>query len=1040
MTQRERHTPAIGGPAPAMATSPNGAGPACAWEELFQAAAPGRRQQLIALAGREGVLYAHELPPPGNGAAARPLLPALLNGQLHDLSPLRLAALPCDEFPLDDSQRDAVARALQTPDLCLIQGYPGSGKSHTAAEIAARAAARGERVLLLAPTAAAVDCVLERLDGRDGVCAARCPAAGEKAESLPPGLRRLAFAERLRLFHEHTLPAAKQAADEAGRRLAQRRAEEGVWSALDEIAGRLRTLAEEKRRLAEGLSRVEEEVGAETEGAAPFHQELAACRAGRDEALARIDARLAELRAEGEKVRGEGRAADDEAARLRPLAEALTSGRWWTGAWWTARREGDLPKRLGELEGKRNELAQAQDHLTREAAERTAERDAAEARHQETADRLRREEVGRRRAEGEGRLAALALEQASLEQKAEAARRDLGAAAPADLSPAGVAAARAAWHGLLEQDERQAAQASQWAGAVESMLATLPERLARCVNVVGAVTSALAADPHFGDHASGRTPFDLLILEEAHLVTESEFLSAARRARRWVLVGEPTDDASAPRQATRPSALRPGFFQRLWRLLHADPRALPYAWIDRGGRLVCRLRPAAPGEERWVESERLADRPEIELRIAAPPRTPPRLLEVAFPGTTDICEAKEFIYRELGELTVEARGGAFVWRENGDRVTLDLSDGDAPGPAGVELAAGVRERLTAAAPGDDAARHTATLEFARAAGWTRERAEQWVEEHLQTRALGRTALLTAPHRCLPSLARFLSSLLFDGACGAAVADGPPAVEFVPVPPPDRGAARRRDDESLGRQGGTATAAPRLRQARGGAGLEIDLGDPRRLDPLPADLRAALPGRGLVNLFEARAVVRRLEGLAADPAFRAAAEEWARGAVRPTGAHSSACRGSSLPCAGRRPAVAVLALHFAQAELIRLLMTQSPALSASPLAVEVGTPDAFRHRECFAAVVSLTRSHSHRAVPFGDDPTFLPTALTRAAARLVLFGDPGTLARRCQWNGAIDHLDETAGERERRLIARITAYLHGDGPHPTLFRLDESAGV
>jgi hypothetical protein len=67
-------------------------------------------------------------------------------------------------------------------------------------------------------------------------------------------------------------------------------------------------------------------------------------------------------------------------------------------------------------------------------------------------------------------------------------------------------------------------------------------------------------------------------------------------------------------------------------------------------------------------------------------------------------------------------------------------------------------------------------------------------------------------------------------------------------------------------------------------------------------------------------------------------------------------------------------------------------------------------------------------------------LTRAASRLILFGDAGTLARRCQWNGAIDHLDETAGERERGLIARLTAYLHGHGPHPSTFRLYESGGV
>jgi hypothetical protein len=36
----------------------------------------------------------------------------------------------------------------------------------------------------------------------------------------------------------------------------------------------------------------------------------------------------------------------------------------------------------------------------------------------------------------------------------------------------------------------------------------------------------------------------------------------------------------------------------------------------------------------------------------------------------------------------------------------------------------------------------------------------------------------------------------------------------------------------------------------------------------------------------------------------------------------------------------------------------------------------------------------------------------------LLGDPATLARRTQWRGAVDHLDETAGERERELIDRL----------------------
>ncbi len=366
----------------------------------------------------------------------------------------------------------------------------------------------------------------------------------------------------------------------------------------------------------------------------------------------------------------------------------------------------------------------------------------------------------------------------ALEEQGRTASRSLseGTAPPAELSVAAVREAHDVWRSLLERDERRAAAAARWAEAVEKTMESLPEKLAECVNVVGAATSALSGDPRFGDHASPRVLFDLLILEEAHFVTESEFLAAARRARRWILIGEPTDDEppirdsgrlrdpARPRSSrpSRPSTLRPGFFERLWRLLHTDPTCLPYAWFHRDGRLVCRLRPV--DEEKWVASEHLADRPEIELRIAAPPRTAPRLVEVVFPIGTTIHEAKGFIFRELGELPLQARGGGFRWHDDTRRLALDLSDEAVPDAVAVDLAEGVCERVGAASPtGEGAAWHTCSLEFDRAAGWTLERAEQWVEERLPVRSLGRTVQLNTPHRSRPTLARFLSGLLFDGA-------------------------------------------------------------------------------------------------------------------------------------------------------------------------------------------------------------------------------------------------------------------------------------
>jgi len=46
--------------------------------------------------------------------------------------------------------------------------------------------------------------------------------------------------------------------------------------------------------------------------------------------------------------------------------------------------------------------------------------------------------------------------------------------------------------------------------------------------------------------------------------------------------------------------------------------------------------------------------------------------------------------------------------------------------------------------------------------------------------------------------------------------------------------------------------------------------------------------------------------------------------------------------------------------------------------------------------------------------------------LVLFGDLGTLARRVQWEGAVDHLNEANAARERALLSHLVRYFHNDG--------------
>ncbi|MFH1532982.1 MAG: AAA domain-containing protein, partial [Pseudomonadota bacterium] len=65
---------------------------------------------------------------------------------------------------LNPEQRAAVAGACSTPHAFFIQGPPGTGKTTVIEEVIRQLVARGERVLMLAPTHVAIDEVLARID------------------------------------------------------------------------------------------------------------------------------------------------------------------------------------------------------------------------------------------------------------------------------------------------------------------------------------------------------------------------------------------------------------------------------------------------------------------------------------------------------------------------------------------------------------------------------------------------------------------------------------------------------------------------------------------------------------------------------------------------------------------------------------------------------------------------------------------------------------------------------------------------------------
>ncbi len=1045
MTQRQRKATAgttataavavVEPPRPAALPEPASPYP---WETYFRLLSPSQQEQLLALSRRQGILFAHQLPGPNGksvSASDQTSRANLLNqilaghcsphpgGRGQGEEGIAAEELSWVDSALDANQRLAVARALTTPDVAVIVGWPGTGKSRVVAELLTQAGMRGDRVLFLAPTAAAIDHVLPQIAQRDALCPLRLLEPREALETLSPGLRSMTLGLRRQAWKDQALELAHKGQVLAESRCQKRRQEESLWPRLQNLVEQTQQLDQQRHDLQQRKSHIADAVAQEIadQGQAPAtvpastfanevlghlarHQEtgdrLRRAREGAEQAGKSASKTLADL--------------ETRLGQLRPLAEAKQKGRWWSWKWWRATFRGKVVEQLADLEQQQRE---AQNALT--AAKAQIEELADQTRHgdqelQANLERVQAAEVQRRLEEIQAQENPLQLALDQLDQQwAEAGRGLESELPPAARTEEALDAARLAWQDQFHHDEETCQFARQWLAFLQQPGDHLEERFHSWINVVAGTIAAFTQDQHFGN-SSREEIFDLLVLEEADQITEAEFLKLARRARRWVLIGEPghpfgcvgqgaglQDLTAAQRPASRD--LGPAtFLQKLWHQLHWDPRRLPFAWGRDGDRLCCRLRLVPAEQRRWLETERVADSPDIELRILSLPRLAPTLAEVVFPAATTLAQAKAFIYRELQEVPVQAPGRAATLEEHPDFLRLRLADDSSEPTLTVVLEQGIRERLLADnrdGNGDAAALWTAQLEFDKSAGWTRVRVLAWAGQHLHYRDLGRTAWLPLSYRMEAGLAAWISDVIFGGALASRKAALEPSpngqaipVVFVPVPAP------RKEDGRSDRRKGSARS-PAL--SREGAGLEQDLAVPRHGDRLPNDLRPHLPSHGVVNYLEAQSLLRKLESLAR--------------------------QNTSLE------PIAVIAPSAAQVELLRLLISRSSYLSALP--VEIGVPASFRHREFGLVLMSLTRSHNHRAVSFSDAPAQLIQALTRARRQLVIFGDPGTLLRRSLWQGRVEPLDETASAREAQLIGDLVRYLHGQGKQAWAFRME-----
>jgi hypothetical protein len=972
------------------------------WNATFHAFSPEDRARLLALSLPGGILYAQQLPDSKlarkvEGRQSGPFAP-FVTDQAKTLEPTVLTSLSFFDQQLDRWQKQAVAKALSTPDIFLLRGRPGSGKSRIVTEIIRQIIQRGQRVLFLAKQAAAIDRVLQNLPAESASSVIRCLNPGEDPQQLSSAKKSLLLENRVADLTARARNAAQSQLAEA---VQERQQLDGAIAAIPQLQAvqkELDSLIQTRQTLEARRTRLEEDLLARSRSADPdsFGKQLQEIHETSSRQAEEAGRKLAEFERQATATRHELANVQTELDSLKPLCQDWAAQRFWTPGWWKAlvgaeqrHRAAELTEQITQLSSRllAEEAQIASAHASRQQdVERTrSERDRAFSEERERSERL----IIAGLAEVDARTSELAVRARELQELVS------GQAWPDSAGSDDLERAASVLDGLKAAAEVRADKAGHWLELLDQQPRILREALIEHCPVVAGAAAGWLADSSLTPRLGGR-PFDFLILEEAEHFTEVECVAFARLSRHWIMVGSDYQVANSDSQGLATAGVSSTIsshpihlFSQIWESLHSIPSKLPYAWIQEENQLICRLRPVTPEQRAWIEIERLADHPQIVLHILALPRSRPIVAEVGFPASFTVEKAKQFILQELEELAIHAPTGAMRWHDGyADRLVLELAGRSCHHDAAIELASGVRELahscpLEGAGGNSPISWQTCCIEFDYKTGWQRGAAEDWIAQHLGLRDLGRTAQLEIIHRYSDDMAEFVHRLPDPHARETETDQGiasSEAIEFVAVPAHDNFLRGERNAQ-------VGKVRP--------AGLELDLTDLRSKDRLPLALRGGLPNQGYVNLSEAQAIVRRLESLERDR----------------LGQQDEAPEENLF----------VIALYEAQAELIRKLIKNSPILTPVQHRLEVGVADDFTHRETDVVLVSLTRSHTHRATMFGSSSKDLLIALTRARDQLVIFGDYGALQRRGQWDGAVERSDALQAAQERALVSMLLAH-------------------
>ena len=689
-----RHGASMSERPPAMGrvfTPPRSVGPAAvpstpaAWEQLFPSLSPNVQHALLRAAAARGGVCVADLPaPPPTTAYPEPIDRWL--GRFLAADPAGFAAFEPASVEIDPRRQPgevhALAAAVATPELFLVDAPTGPERLAYVADLAVESARRGQRVLVLTTTASSADSLVTRWTSDPALIVGRAVGTGlESADRLPPAsAARTAAAHGPRLLaevrtkvaetidaHEKSLTANQNAiaalatTRNAWNRLAELKAIETAASAdpqLERCEARIRTIQPDLDPRRVELSKLEADLAQSTGGSAKKPGGMFALVKGLF-------------------------AKDDSAERLSELQAKVATAAV------------DVAGLSDELEALNSERTKLEEERTARVFAVVAEREAAE--------RLIRE----------GRAALNVAEDSTTDSldRLTAQFEDTRSRLDAEIAFA------RGWQADLKDRE--------------------PELLKEFWGQVQVVVGPFAAVDH--DPLAKAAPFDRLIVADAENCADDVLASAVKLAGNWLLVGDAESSAPAARNGTHlPKPARNGHayppargvaFRKLWSHFHRP------SWSSERNGLVARLAPVDPQIE--LICEPLADRPEVELRFARSAGEP-HLVEVAFPPTVPAAEARTFLARELGEVRLTPCAKVH-WHETDSQVFAcwPAVDAIARDCDWADLAEGVREKLDGTGP--DA--RTCALSFDKAVGWTRDSAREWLA---QNAPVHRTAILPRP--------------------------------------------------------------------------------------------------------------------------------------------------------------------------------------------------------------------------------------------------------------------------------------------------------